>query len=110
MTPEQQYQFVVDFNWDDSLDPILQILDSRECVFETALLVFWRLEGPWVITGQLPNHPHSNLIDVLKHDLLSGRYPRGLIRFNPIETEGLSRTQVYQLKKAGLPKALLGIE
>jgi hypothetical protein len=63
MNAEEQFKFVAEFNWDDSLEPIEQILDSPVCVFETALLAFWRLEGPWYYTGVQRHHHYSSLID-----------------------------------------------
>lgn len=51
MSPSEQYAFVDQVNWDDELEPITAILHSETRALETALLAFWRLEGPWLYIG-----------------------------------------------------------
>jgi hypothetical protein len=108
MTAEEQFRFVAEFNWDNSLEPIEQILDSPVCAFETALLAFWRLEGPWYYTGAQRHHHYSLLLDRLAKDIEANRYRRSGISYNPMTEQRLSKVQVYKLRRAGLPDVFFG--
>jgi hypothetical protein len=108
MNAEEQFKFVAEFDWDDSLEPIEHILDSPVCVFETALRAFWRLEGLWYYTGVQRHHHHSSLLDRLARDIEANRYRRSDISYNPISEQRLSRVQVYKLRRAGLFDVFFG--
>jgi hypothetical protein len=108
MTTEEQFQFVEAFNWDDPWQPVLEILASPECALETALLAFWRLDGPWHIVNapsSVPTHMARwvSTVEQLSRDIQVGRYHAAGIGYDPIADNQLSRTQLYRLSKAGLP-------
>src|SRR5581483_9088633 len=101
------HDWVCRYNWDDGLEPIWSIADNPATEFATALLIYWRLGGPWLESEPTGiNAEAKRLQDKIRDRLLSGFYPVGRAIFDPL-TE-LSRVQVYQLRKAGLPALLLG--
>jgi hypothetical protein len=113
VTAQEQFAFVTSFNWDDPLEPIVAILGSTHCSLETALLAFWRLEGPWRITDPLSVGSHPLLsrwavtVDQLARDIQAGRYRSAGIGYDAIEDNQLSRVQLHKLAKAGLPQVFL---
>jgi hypothetical protein len=107
MPPAGLHKWVSRYNWDDGLAPIWVIADSTATEVATALLIYWRLGGPWMEAGASGvNAEAKRLQDTVRDRLLAGFYPPGESKFDP--KEELSRTQVYQLRKAGLPELLLG--
>lgn len=100
------HEWVSTYNWDDGLAPMWAIADSLRTEYATALLIYWRLGGPWLETDATPaNAEASRLQAAVREGLLAGFYPRGGSRFDPAAE--LSRVQLYQFRKAGVPKALL---
>jgi hypothetical protein len=107
MTPTGLHEWVAQYNWDDGLTPIWVIADSAATEFATALLIYWRLGGPLLqVGGSGVNAEAKRLQDTVRDRLLTGFYPTGKAKYDP--KGELSRTQVYQLRKAGLPELLLG--
>jgi hypothetical protein len=107
MDSAQLHQWVARYNWDDGLAPIWVIADSSQTEFATALMVYWLLGGPWLKAepGSV-NGEAKRLQDLVRERLLAGFYPRGSCRFDP--RPELSRVQLYQLRRAGVPELLLG--
>lgn len=109
MSPSEQYSFVLSFNWDDGFEPVKEVLLARDCSLETALLAFWRAEGPWLyIESVVDGSAHTEFVRWLSHRILSGQYPSTLGGFDPRKTECVSKTQLFKLRKAGLPEVFLG--
>ena len=108
MPPADHHDWVVQYNWDDGLAPIWVIADSPATEVATALLIYWRLGGPWLATSVASggNAEAKRLQDAVRDRLLIGFYLVGPAEFDP-KTE-LSRTQLHQLRKAGLPELLFG--
>lgn len=52
MSAMDQFQFIQEFNWDDDLKPLEDILGSKSCPLEAAVLAFWRGEGPSYFIGE----------------------------------------------------------
>jgi hypothetical protein len=101
------HDWVCGYNWDDGLAPIWGIADSPATEYATALLIYWRLGGPWLESEPAGiNAEAQRLQEMVRGRILAGFYPRGRATFDP--TAELSRAQVYQLRKAGLPEPLLG--
>ena len=108
MNKIEVHQWVVEYIWDDGLAPIWPIVESKETEFATALLIYWRLGGPWLEeTPSAVNNEAARLQLSVKENLLSGFYPKGDLRYDPVSDEGLSKVQIYQLKKMGFPQVLL---
>ena len=107
MDAARLHQWVADYNWDDGLAPIWAIAGSPCTEFATALMIYWRLGGPWLEAepGGV-NAEAKRLQDVVRDRLLAGFYPRGVSRFDP--SADLSQVRVRQLRKAGVPELLLG--
>jgi hypothetical protein len=102
------HEWVDRYNWDDGLAPIWAIADSPKTEAATALMIYWRLGGPWLQESSgRASEEARRLQDLVRERFLAGFYPRGPSRFDP--TESLSRVQLHQLRKAGLPEALLVI-
>jgi hypothetical protein len=108
MNSEEIHQFVVEYNWDDGVERIADLLDNPNTVRGTALMVFWCLEGPWTLFRDDPGeiHPERQLVDLLHDRLTSGFYPEGNLTYDAVEARGLSKVQVYRFTKAGLPPNL----
>jgi hypothetical protein len=82
MNPTELHRWVADYNWDDGLDPIWVIADSRTTEFATALMIYWRLDGPWLDAA--PDEARweaKHLQDVVRECLLNGFYSRGASTF-----------------------------
>ena len=106
MDAAQTHEWVERYNWDDGVGPVRDVVDSPETEFATALLIYWRLEGPWLHSNQGGVNQDARALNARVRDrLLAGFYPEGKLRFDP--TAELSRTQVYRLQKSGMPSELL---
>jgi hypothetical protein len=106
MESAELHEWVARYNWDDGLNPIWSIAESDQTEFATALMIYWRLGGPWLESDSSPvNAEAKRLLTTVRERLLAGNYRRGGARFDP--GEGLSRVQLYQLRKAGVPELLL---
>jgi hypothetical protein len=81
------------------------LVESEQTEFATALLIYWRLEGPWILKDR--DTEAKRLHDSVEDRLRSGYYTRRSLRYDPIEDNQLSKTQVYTLKKQGFPIELL---
>lgn len=99
------HEWVKLYNWDDGLAPIWAIVESHETEFATALLIYWRLDGPYSATKATDEA--RRCLDLVTERLLGGFYSKGKLRYDPIADNQLSRTQVYRLRKAGLPDELI---
>jgi len=101
------HDWVARYNWDDGLEPMWVVAESRQTERATALMIYWRLGGPWLEaeTGGV-NSGAKRLQDVIRERVLAGFYPRLSSVFDP--RSELSKVQIYQLLKDGLPEALLG--
>ena len=107
MDEAELHQWVVDYNWDDGLAPIGPIADSPQTAFATALLIYWRLSGPWLESEPAGvNAEAKHLQDTVRGRLMAGFYTQSSICFDPAAE--LSRVQLYQFRKAGVPELLLG--
>lgn len=98
------HQWVADYNWDNGLAPIWPIVESKETEFGTALMIYWRLEGPYLETR---SHETNRLHAAVKERLLAGYYRVGTIPYDPVADNQISKTQLYNLKKSGIPKELI---
>jgi hypothetical protein len=106
MNAARIHEWVAAYNWDEGLAAIWPIVNSPQAEFATALLIYWRLGGPWLERDTAPvNAEAVRLQSLVRERLLDGFYPRGTARFDP--SEALSRAQLHQLCKAGVPEVLL---
>ncbi|QDU43510.1 hypothetical protein Mal52_19860 [Symmachiella dynata] len=103
-TPSQKHEWVRQYIWDDGLGPIWPIVDNEKTEFATALMIYWRMEGPW-FKGSLSDDA-KRLHDTVAERLLGGFYSNRNLQYFPIEDNQLSKTQVYKLRKSGLPSEL----
>lgn len=98
---------VAEYNWDDGVAQMWPVADDQRTEFATALLIYWRLGGPWLESEVAPvNTEARRLQSAVRERLLNGFYAQGTLRFDP--TQELSRTQLYQFRRAGIPALLLG--
>ncbi len=108
MDAAELHDWVSRYNWDDGLAPIWRIVESPRTEFATALMIYWRLDGPWLEQDvDTTDSGAKSLQDAVRDRLLNGFYSRGTCNYDPAAE--LSRTQIYKLQKAGLPPVLLGI-
>ncbi len=102
------HKWVAEYNWDDGLAPLWPIAKNDETEFATAIMIYWRLDGPWFASpAGKSNDEAKRLRDFVEARLLAGQYPKTSLRYDPIADNGLSKTQVYKLKNAGVPKELI---
>lgn len=104
MSNQTLHDWIYGYNWDDGFTLIWPVVESDETEFATALLIYWRLDGPWF------SHPASEaarLHALVESRLLAGRYPIGSLRYDPVADNQLSQVQVAKLKRDGLPIQLL---
>jgi len=106
-SPDQVHEWVLLYNWDDGLDPIWPVVENDATEFATALLIYWRLDGP--LFGQEPgaNAEASQLHALVEKRLLNGDYAKSSLRYDPVVDNGLSSIQVAKLKRSGVPKSLV---
>ena len=108
MNNNELHQWVIEYNWDDGFAPIWPIVESEETEFATGLLIYWRLGGPWLEESSSDVNDEANRLQrLVKEHLLSGFYRQGNLNYDPVTDEGLSKVQVYKLKKVGFPQQLL---
>jgi len=100
------HEEIIDYNWDDGLEPIRPVVDSPDTELATALLIYWRLEGPYMASSKPDDASRMNA--TVRERIVGGYYRRGELRYDPIEDNRLSRTQVYKLEREGIPPVLLG--
>lgn len=107
-TATEIHERIANYNWDDGVAPIRPIVDDRKTEFATALLIYWRLGGPWLEGDVSPvNHDAVRLQQLVRERLLTGYYPRIRLRYYPVEDMRLSKVQVAKLKRNGCPLDLL---
>jgi hypothetical protein len=114
MNAAEVHAWVANYNWDDGFAPIWPVVESPRTEFATALMIYWRLGGPWCEATEAdvdmaPAGPWlveaKRLQYAVKGRLLAGFYARGHQHFDP--RGELSRVQIYKLRKAGVPDILL---
>jgi len=105
--PEELHEWICRYNWDDGLSPIWPIAQSDATQFATALLIYWRLDGPWFHSEGSANEEAARLHGLVESRLLHGVYAEGSLRYYPVDENGLSKTQVAKLKRSGVPTQLL---
>jgi len=102
-----QHEWVKSYNWDDGLSPIWPIVESDETEFATALLIYWRMDGPWFERRGQSSAEEVRLHSLVDRRLREARYRMGFVRYYPITDNQLSRMQVAKLKRDGFPLPLL---
>ena len=103
-TASEVHDWVKQYNWDDGFLEIWPLVEDSETEFATALLIYWRLEGPWLMeTGTEAARLHNTVAE----RLLNGFYANRNLVYHPVEEYDLSKTQVYKLRKAGVPQELI---
>lgn len=105
LTPAELHEWVARYNWDDGYDPIWLIVDDEKTEFATALMIYWRLDGPWCEASSTSKA--KRLHDMVAERLTSGYYSSRNLQYHPVVDNQLSKTQVFKLRKSGLPVELL---
>lgn len=107
MSDADVFAFVSNYNWDDGFDAIRPIVNDPATEFATALLIYWRLDGPYLESSSSDvNTEALNLSRLVKERLLAGWYPKKSLQFFPVVHEELGVMQIHKLKKMGVPKEL----
>jgi len=92
---------IIDYNWDDGLEPIWPIVDNPITDRGTALLIYWRIEGPWLTDELTAHNPQlKRMKETLEMRLLDGFYRTRIIKYDPVSDYGLTNIQVYKLNSA----------
>jgi hypothetical protein len=103
------HEEVEDYNWDDGLDPIWLLINDEMTDRGTALLIYWRIEGPFLKAEDCRhNHELWRMKQTLEERIKSGFYKNAEIQYDPVADNQLTKVQVYKLKKSGIDGALLG--
>jgi hypothetical protein len=104
---ESVFEFVAGFNWDDDLAPIAEIVADPTTDFATALMIYWRLDGPWMNSDSSCNAVARSLNSAVRSNLVSGFYRKSAQTYDPAFDNSLTKVQVVQLLKAGTPHILI---
>jgi hypothetical protein len=98
----------LEFNWDDDLAPVATIVDDPSTDFATALMIFWRLDGPWMGNGDADCNTAARELNLrVRSNLLSGFYANRRLHYDPVADNHLSKVQVYKLRRNGIEPVLL---
>jgi hypothetical protein len=84
MSNQTLHDWIHAYNWDDGLAQIWPIIESDETEFATALLIYWRLDGPWFCRDVDPASEAARLHALVESRLRAGRYPKGSSRYDPV--------------------------
>lgn len=107
-TAAELHKWVEEYNWDDGVAAIRRVIETGEIEFATALLIYWRLDGPYLDTvGGAVNAEARTLSQSVRDGLLQGVFPKGGLRYDPVLDNGLTKTQIYKLRRAGVPAELM---
>jgi hypothetical protein len=106
-SPDYLRHLVLEYNWDDGLTFPQRISDHPACDLAVALEIFWLADAVTVLLGEEKINAYNadwrNFCTVLTERILSGHYARGLGSFEM----PLTRTQIYNYRKRGVPDLLL---
>ena len=106
MDPAELHEWVAEYNWDEGLAPMWAIAEYPRTERATALLMYWRLGGPWLeADSSAVNTEARRLQAAVRERLVAGFYPAGASSFDPAEE--VSATRLHQLRRAGTPEVLL---
>ena len=100
-------QLALDYNWDDGFSLPRLIADHPNCDLAVALELFWLADADTVYLGEARDSPYNAQWRQFSKDLaeriLGGHYSTGMGAFEP----PLTRVQIYNLRKKGLPEIFL---
>ena len=100
---------VEDYNWDEGLELIWPLIHDSKTDIGTALLVYWRIEGPF-LKFEVCRHNMDlwRMKRTLEERIVNGFYETNNITYDPVTDCSLSKTQVFKLKSEGVPIELFG--
>jgi hypothetical protein len=102
------HRWVAEYNWDDGLAAIWPVVNDGQIEFATALMIYWRLGGPYLeAESGAVGADARRLLAMVRQGILAGVYPKGMLRYDPIEDNRLTKPQVYKLTRGGLPADLI---
>ena len=107
MSTAKSHAFVAEYNWDDGLGPIAQIVDDPQTDFATALMIFWRLDGPFFVSDSHVNTAAHELNTRVRANLTSNYYVNRELRYDPVADNGLSRVQLHKMRADGVEPVLM---
>ncbi|EGQ7873439.1 DUF4274 domain-containing protein [Vibrio parahaemolyticus] len=95
------------YNWDNGLEIICAIAESKYCDLGVALNIFWLAESMVFLTGEIERNPYNgtwfDLSEKLSAKISKGEYLVGKVSFEP----QLSKVQKYKLMREGIPEVFL---
>ena len=88
---------------------MIPFLEDPNCSEDTALLLYWSLEGPWYYSDEdATKSPHGDLLTQLRDRIISGHYKsEKRLSFNPVSAMRISLVQVMKLQNAGVDAKIL---
>ncbi len=104
------HEELLDYNWDDGIDPVWPVVDSPATEYATALLIYWRLEGPCLESSAASNEEAVKMNSIVRRRLLDGFYPKGNRKYDPLVDNRLSKVQAHKLRMGGCPVELISPE
>ena len=102
-----KHEEIADYNWDDGLTKIWPVVNNPKTEFATALLIYWRIEGPFFNSNNPRDDEYARMNKVLEKRLNVGFYKKGKLRYDPLSDNQLSKVQIFKLKKQGFPPELI---
>jgi hypothetical protein len=103
----ESHAFVAEYNWDDGLDPIAALVDDPQTDFATALMIFWRLDGPFFHSDSPVTAAAAHLNARVRANLTSDFYANRNLSYDPVADNGLSRVQLHKLRADGVESVLM---
>ena len=100
-------QLMFEYNWDDGFGLPQCVADHQNCDLALALEIFWLSESADVYLGKASDRPHNAdrrlFSRTLARHILDGRYKDRSMSF----VVPLSKVQIYNYRKSGLPEVFL---
>jgi hypothetical protein len=106
-TAEEIQEILKNYNLNDGVEEVVGLLDEPGCEFGNALFFYWLMEGVFYYSERYEGHKYRDLLMKIERRLLSGFYRKERIHYLPVIDYYLFKTQVYLLKKKGIPKELI---
>ena len=103
-SPEELYELLDCYNWDDGLKIPTVIANHKYCELAIAVRLYWLASADYWFESEVEvnehNKEHNIFCKLISEKILSGDYIVG----NLSHSENFDKVQLYKFKKQGLPE------